>query len=134
MARASEEALVKISAVLPEPARRRAEAVPIHAISVWTQDIHRRRLDELGAAIDAVRKVTLDYRDGSGRETRRTVRPLGLMFWTGVWTLVAWCELRQGFRMFRIDRISGAEVGLRFTPAPAQDLETALSALREARP
>jgi len=34
------------------------------------------------------------------------VRPLGLWFWGKVWTLVAWCEMRDDFRAFRIDRIS----------------------------
>ncbi|MBO9532288.1 MAG: YafY family transcriptional regulator [Solirubrobacteraceae bacterium] len=134
LAKASNEALVKIAAVLPEPARRRADAVPIHAYSVWTQDVHRRRLDELGAAVDGHRRLELLYRDGSDRETRRTVRPLGLVFWTGVWTLVAWCELRDGFRSFRIDRIVECERGLRFTPQAGQDFETALAALRDARP
>jgi predicted DNA-binding transcriptional regulator YafY len=34
------------------------------------------------------------------------VRPLGLWFWGKVWTLAAWCELRNDFRAFRIDRIA----------------------------
>ena len=33
------------------------------------------------------------------------MRPLGCFHWDAVWTLAAWCELRQGFRSFRIDRI-----------------------------
>ncbi|WP_245573803.1 helix-turn-helix transcriptional regulator [Neptunomonas japonica] len=33
------------------------------------------------------------------------VWPLGLVFWGRAWTLVAWCELRQAYRMFRLDRI-----------------------------
>ena len=39
-------------------------------------------------------------------ELRRTVRPLGLYFWGGAWTLGAWCELRDDFRNFRIDRVT----------------------------
>jgi predicted DNA-binding transcriptional regulator YafY len=35
---------------------------------------------------------------------------LGLFFWSGVWTLVGWCELRKGFRTFRLDRITGLTV------------------------
>ncbi len=35
----------------------------------------------------------------------RTVRPPGLWFRGKVWTLIAWCGLRDGFRMFRIGRI-----------------------------
>ena len=33
------------------------------------------------------------------------MRPLGCFHWDAVWTLAAWCELRQGFRSVRIDRI-----------------------------
>ena len=50
--------------------------------------------------------LTLDYRDELGRGTGRDVRPLGLWFWGKVWTLAAWCELRNDFRAFRIDRIA----------------------------
>ena len=40
------------------------------------------------------------------------MRPLGLWFWGKVWTLVAWCEFRDDFRLFRIVRIgSAAEAG-----------------------
>jgi predicted DNA-binding transcriptional regulator YafY len=38
------------------------------------------------------------------------VRPLGCVYWGEVWTLAAWCEVREGFRNFRIDRITGLEV------------------------
>jgi predicted DNA-binding transcriptional regulator YafY len=41
---------------------------------------------------------------------------LGLWFWGKVWTLIAWCELRQDFRMFRIDRIDSADPGAVFRP------------------
>jgi len=34
------------------------------------------------------------------------------LFWGNVWTLAAWCELREDFRMFRVDRVSNSqEVG-----------------------
>ena len=55
--------------------------------------------------------LTLDYRDEAGRSTVREVRPLGLWFWGKVWTLVAWCELRDDFRAFRIDRIASVVHG-----------------------
>ncbi|HET7650240.1 MAG TPA: WYL domain-containing protein, partial [Gammaproteobacteria bacterium] len=31
--------------------------------------------------------------------------PLGLFFWGNVWTLAAWCETREDYRNFRVDRI-----------------------------
>ena len=44
----------------------------------------------------------------SRKSADRTHRaaPLGLWFLGKVWTLVAWCELRTDFRMFRLDRIT----------------------------
>jgi predicted DNA-binding transcriptional regulator YafY len=33
------------------------------------------------------------------------VRPLGSFYWGAVWTLAAWCEAREDFRSFRVDRI-----------------------------
>jgi predicted DNA-binding transcriptional regulator YafY len=37
------------------------------------------------------------------------VRPLALYCWSGTWTLVAWCEMREDFRVFRLDRIAQCE-------------------------
>jgi predicted DNA-binding transcriptional regulator YafY len=51
------------------------------------------------------------YRRHDGEETDRAVRPLAAFFWGRVWTLAAWCELREDFRNFRLDRIESLEVG-----------------------
>ncbi len=107
MAAAAEEALVKIGAVLPERERARAAAVPVYAIATDPPDAETRaRLDRLEAAAEAREKLRLRYTDAEGRYSDRIVRPLALGFWGKVWTLVAWCETRQDFRMFRADRIA----------------------------
>ena len=54
--------------------------------------------------------VHAGYRDLQDRVTRRRLRPLALVFWDAVWTLSAWCERRQDFRTFRVDRIESMEV------------------------
>lgn len=107
MAEAAEEALVKIRAVLPEDARQNAAKVQVHAFQmpVLDQDT-RKRLDLLEAAIEAQTRLDIAYVTEDGTLSNRTIRPLGLWFWGKVWTLVAWCELRDDFRMFRADRIS----------------------------
>lgn len=56
-------------------------------------------------AIRNERKLRLTYRDGDGAETTRTVRPIALVYHVEVVLVAAWCELRQGFRHFRTDRI-----------------------------
>ncbi|MEO1309644.1 MAG: YafY family protein [Pseudomonadota bacterium] len=105
MAAAAEEALVKIGAVLPELERRRADAVEIHAFGLGMTSEIRERIDRIERAVEDRRRLRLDYADVEGARSDRVVRPLGLFFWGKVWTLVAWCELREDFRMFRLDRI-----------------------------
>jgi len=110
MAAAAEEALVKIEAVLPDDARAQAAKVPIYAfqMSEMTDDI-RARIDRIETAADGLIRLDLDYADQHGSSSHRVIRPLGLWFWGKVWTVVAWCELRNDFRMFRLDRIKDME-------------------------
>ncbi|WP_407494234.1 helix-turn-helix transcriptional regulator [Pseudooceanicola sp. MF1-13] len=116
MAAAAEEALVKINAVLPDDAKTRLERVQIHALTFdGIDDVVRDRLDRIEAAINARHRIDIDYtkdtaKDG-GATDQRLLRPLGLFFWGKVWTLVAWCELRNDFRNFRVDRIDRMELG-----------------------
>lgn len=105
MARAAEEALVKIETVLPKTERARAKQVEIHAIAWEMTPEVRQRIDDLEIAVEKRICLGLSYLDAEHRPTKRVVRPLGLWFWGKVWTLIAWCELRNDFRMFRLDRI-----------------------------
>lgn len=56
------------------------------------------------------------YRDAQGRETRREVEPQAMLILPPLWYLVAWDPARDGFRHFRMDRISDPEAiaGSRF--------------------
>jgi predicted DNA-binding transcriptional regulator YafY len=63
---------------------------------------------DLAALRRAVRsqiKVNFAYTDIIRQKSRRTVRPLSLAYFGPVWLLAAWCELRDDFRTFRLDRI-----------------------------
>lgn len=106
MARAAEEALVKIATVVPDNERSRIAQTAIHAPSYVVSDMARQAIDKAEHAIEERQVMRLEYRDEEGNETVRDIRPLGLWFWGKVWTLVAWCELRGDFRAFRIDRIA----------------------------
>ena len=122
MAAAAVEALVKIEAVLPDAERARANQVEIHAIAVEMTPGVRTRIDEIERAVEARRRLTLTYADAEDRPSERIVRPLGLWFWGKVWTLVAWCELREDFRMFRLDRIARMDDGDPFRPERGKTL------------
>ncbi len=70
----------------------------------------RERLDVLHEACIDRRVLAFAYTREDGQSSEREVRPLALYFWSGVWTLAAWCELRKDFRMFRIDRMQDVQV------------------------
>ncbi len=107
MAEAAEEALVKINAVLPDDVRTSADRVQVHAFQMAElDDATRARLDRLEDAIETRKRLKIAYTTESDAVSDRAIRPLGLFFWGKVWTLVAWCELRTDYRMFRVDRIS----------------------------
>jgi predicted DNA-binding transcriptional regulator YafY len=59
----------------------------------------------LRSAIREGVKVRLAYAGSSAGSSERVVEPLALFFWGEHWTLAAWCTRRQGFRMFRLDRM-----------------------------
>lgn len=123
MARAAEEALIKIGTVLPDRERDRISRTEIHMPSWVISDAQRQAIDVLERAVEARCVLTLDYRDELARSTKRDVRPLGLWFWGKVWTLVGWCELREDFRTFRIDRIAVMqEAGRSFKPERGKQL------------
>lgn len=125
MARAAEEALSKIDAVLPDAARARAQSVQVHAMAgPEVTDTLRRMIDQLDAAVNAGEGMDISYGDAEGRQTSRHIRPLGMWFWGKVWTLIAWCDLRQDFRMFRVDRISDVQTTGPYPAAPGRDLAT----------
>ncbi len=123
MAEAAEEALVKIDAVIPGDARKRAGTVGVHAMTPSEIDAGQRaNIDRLEAASNDRRFVQITYHDEAGAATQRQLRPLGLWFWGRVWTLVAWCELRADFRMFRVDRMTQVDVGETYREIRGQSL------------
>lgn len=123
MARAAVEALVKIGAVLPPAEKERIRRTEIHAPVAMLPPAVRAALDMVEGAVDVRAVLALSYRDERGAETRRDVRPLGLWFWGNAWTMVAWCELRDDFRMFRLDRLAALDkAGRGFKPETGKRL------------
>jgi predicted DNA-binding transcriptional regulator YafY len=105
-----ETALSKILAVLPAASRAAAESLAVLAPPQSLAAATRQRLRVLREATEQRAKVRLCYLDLKDAASERTVRPLGCVYWGEVWTLAAWCESREGFRNFRIDRIAGLDV------------------------
>jgi len=106
LAAAAATAIDKVAAVSPEPLRRQFDL-----FGLWAPDDHAREpivIDQaaLRRAIRHQQKVRFAYRDMNDQSTERTVRPLIMAFYGPVWLLAAWCESRDDFRVFRVDRMS----------------------------
>jgi len=121
---AADQALQRIEAVLPADLRERLDAILMYAPGFHMTQLLRERLDLLHEACVDRRVLSFAYTREDGQCSQREVRPLALYFWTGVWTLAAWCELRKDFRTFRIDRMQDVQVlGREFVQKKGQRLE-----------
>lgn len=118
----AETALSKIVGVLPAAARAAADSLVLFAPVPAVSERTRERLLLLRQAVEGRRKLRLVYRDLQDAPSERTVRPLGCFLWESAWTLAAWCELRQDFRSFRVDRIEVATALEPFRDEPGRRL------------
>jgi predicted DNA-binding transcriptional regulator YafY len=111
----------KIAAVVP--ARLLSPADP-HWVFPGTEALAAaHHLPGLRRAIRFHERLQLTYSAEDGTASARWVRPLVLEFWGRVWTLAAWCESREDFRSFRVDRIiSLTSTGQTVAPEPGRDL------------
>jgi predicted DNA-binding transcriptional regulator YafY len=105
LARAARDALAKVAAVLPGARGEDVAALGLLAAPRRPLAPDGVDLALLRQAIRAERRVWITYRDETGNRTERRVWPVSLTFFDRVRVLAAWCELRQGFRHFRTDRI-----------------------------
>lgn len=124
MAQSALAALDKIESVLPEESQAQVQQVEIHARSNEITDAVRVSIDKLEESSANRKCLRIQYSDSKQENTQRVVQPLGLWFWGKVWTLVAWCRLREDFRMFRVDRIKNIEdTGEEFTDEKLKSLK-----------
>jgi predicted DNA-binding transcriptional regulator YafY len=108
VAPAVEGALAKLERVMPETLRGRIrdlqETVSIAAAHPQAP-ARSEALLTLAAAVGERRRVRLRYRSGSSKDTEREVDPYGVMHREGYWYAVGHCHLRNGMRLFRLDRV-----------------------------
>lgn len=124
LAKAAESALARIEAALPDRLKARLIGSRLFAPGFHVPQGVAAALADLRHAIDDRRRTELDYVDVNDAATERVVRPLGLFFWGNTWSLSAWCELRNDFRAFRLDRIRTMQVlDTRFEPEPGKTIE-----------
>ena len=98
-------ALSKIAAVLPADLRTEVDAGSL-LVSAGEPQVTTVDVGLVRKAIRSEQKIAISYRDADGSDTRRVVWPFAIGFFDRSRVIVSWCELRQDYRHFRVDRIS----------------------------
>lgn len=101
------QGLAKISAILPNELRYQLETSGL-VVGPPTEVLAVKEGYEalIRYSIRKEFKLMLKYTDEKNETSERTILPLALGFFDDSRVIVAWCELRKGFRHFRTDRIS----------------------------
>ena len=102
---AARNALAKIAAVLPDDLKASLDATNLLIGPGKPIAAGDAELPSIRAAIRTERKLQIAYADGNKASTQRIIWPFALAFFDRVRMVVAWCELRDGYRHFRTDRI-----------------------------
>lgn len=127
-----ESAQEKVLAILPEESRRKAEQTRIYAPDIALQPHSRSGFDVIHQAISSQQVLALHYRDEAGQLSWREVQPLGLFFWGEHWLLAAWCERRNDYRCFRLDRcLTITLTGRRFSESAERSLADFLRKVKQ---
>ncbi len=127
IAPAAEGAKAKLERVLPLELRERVNAVRTAMVLERprrTVDADSGILSTLAMGVYQRRCARIAYQRQDGRATVRTIEPYGVMLHDGRWFLGAYCTLRRGQRLFRVDRIASIELEREtFDPPQAFDMK-----------
>jgi len=126
-----ESALLKIKAVLPLNEKDKLDYLdarigfqkPWAPMSLY--------LDSIQQAITESEKLNIIYKSREEEEqlTERIIQPYAVYFSGAVWSTIAFCELRQELREFRLDRIKALRLEhTHFKPDAAFNMEHYLEA------
>ncbi len=110
---AVESVLAKVERVLPQSTRASIQAVEQTVLferSAFSSAPSAAAVTALSTAVQAGQCVRLLYRSASSEVTQRMFDPYGVVFYTGRWYTIGYCHLRQGLRLFRLDRIQQVEM------------------------
>lgn len=105
LSQAARNAVDKIEGALPENLRSLTRQSQLYSLPYEFESNTYDNIDVLRNAIHEKQVIRYDYMRGDDTPSERSVQPLALYFWGKVWTLTAWCLLRNDFRNFRIDRM-----------------------------
>ncbi len=132
LGKSAQSVLDKVQAVIPEELHEHIDDSKLFALSFGDRKDLKTTLDHCRKAIATFNYLQIDYTRADGNASQRKLKPLGLFFWGNVWTLTAWCELRDDFRNFRLDRIKKLTIlEQTFSEQSGQSLDDYIALMRE---
>lgn len=105
LTQSAKSALDKIEAILPSELKKNLDESKLFVPAFAAPKQYNNNFDTLRQAVNHKKIIKIEYNKLNGEESIRSVYPLGMYFWGKVWTLIAWCKLRENFRAFRVDKI-----------------------------
>ena len=133
----AESAMDKLLAVMDSQQRddiRELQArIGVDGVSRSASTSENHSFDTCQQALMTRRQMLLSYTANyNGQHSERTVEPIGLSHYGGHWHLIAWCQLRDAMRDFRLDRMQTVEIQSAHCPArPEQTLESYYLSLKD---
>ncbi len=102
---AADSVLAKITAILPDTLRLGIAGAPFHVSEGAAETPTGIDLSDVRYAIRETRKLRITYTDARGQRSNRTIWPIAMEYYVDVTLIGAWCELREDYRHFRVERI-----------------------------
>jgi len=131
---AAESVLGKLSAVVQPELQPQLVAAPVYVSDGNAPAVAGADPAQLRSAIRETRKLAIAYVDEEGRRTQRTIWPIAMAYYVDVTLIAGWCELRNDFRHFRVDRILSSQALDERFPAGSGKLMAEWLALQKDRP
>lgn len=105
---AAERVLSKVDRAMPDPMFGALDGFGKEIFAAPEVEASFAQMPLIRRAIREKLVLLIDYTTLDGRQNRRRIRPLQMEYWGRAWTCTAWCEIRDDFRVFRVDHINEA--------------------------
>jgi len=77
----------------------------------WSSKVNEQnKFSQIRDGIVSGQVIRFDYVNGNGNQSSRSVEPVKLIFSAYAWYLIAYCLLRNSYRMFRLSRIKNVQI------------------------
>jgi predicted DNA-binding transcriptional regulator YafY len=135
--KAYESALLKIKSVLNDSEKDHLEnlqsSIAVFRFPDQQMESPNEYMADVQRAISQRQVMNLEYNSAKQELTKREVEPIGVVYYSGRWHMIAWCRLRNGYRDFRIDLIQNFKpAGITFDPRNLLTLQEYFHSLTQA--